>query len=295
MRKVTGFVVGIIIGAALAAAGLWMGARDGSSDTAAERQAAETTSTTVPVAARADEPAWTEEGGVRFESTVVIVDGLDVEGSSAVLDYRLVALGGSPAFFFGGSSIPAVLPETWELHTAGGMIVDATSDPPRPSELSNPDPQQGVADSIRFEAETDLDTVTAVTITGWRVAVPSDVVAEMPGVDGASAQLYDGTVMKIGAILEQRTGAIINFDLDRPADPWQVTVDRAFGPSSQFVGDGPGWKRAASTSAGIGFTGSASGFQLTWSEPTPPETVRVRARLVAWEPLDDTVTVWSDS
>ncbi len=295
MKTGTGILRGALIGLVLAAAGLWLGAHGSPAQPGADQPATITTTTAARATPSVAEPAWTAEGGVRFESTVVIVDGFDVDGSTAVLDYRLVALGSSQGFSFGGSQLPPVLPETWELVTTSGTIVDATSGPPRPSQVPTQEPQEGVADSIRFEGETDLDAVASVKVTAWRVAVPGEVVVELPGVDGASAQLYDGTVMKINAILEQRNGAIIGFELDRSFDPWRVALDQGFGPSTQFVGDGPGWQSAASTIGGLGLTGGATGFQLMWSEPTAPETVRVLARLVSWEPLDGTVTVWSET
>jgi hypothetical protein len=113
------------------------------------------------------------------------------------------------------------------------------------------------------------------------------------GVKGASATLIDGTVIRLQTVIEQSTGAIVDFDLDRPSDPWRVAIDRGFGTSTEFVGDGPGWGRASSTISGIGLSGGITGFQLVWNEPTAPDVVRVRASLVSWEPVAGAVTVWS--
>jgi hypothetical protein len=99
--------------------------------------------------------------------------------------------------------------------------------------------------------------------------------------------------MSIQTILEQRTGALIDFDLDRPTDAWRVVVDQGFGASTEFVGDGPGWGRASATIGGTGLSGGITGFQLVWSEPSPPDVVRVRAKILTWQPLDGPITVWS--
>lgn len=285
-------VVGIIVGAALAGVGLWLGSD--SERVEAPTGAPVASATTVPIEPIGIEPAWTEEGGIRFESTVVVVDDFVVEEDSAVLNYRLVALGGGSQYFFGGASLPVVLPEEWELISESGNVVTATSDPPR-NDVFTEDIAAGLADSIRFEIEdgSEIGTVAAVRVTGWRVAVPIKTTAEVAGVSGSSATLFDGTIMSIQTILEQRTGALIDFDLSRPADPWRIAIDQGFGASTEFVGDGPGWGRASATIGGTGLSGGITGFQLVWSEPTPPEVVRVRAKILTWQPRAGTVTVWS--
>ena len=290
LRTVAG-AAGVIAGAALAGLGLWLGS--GSSDDVAPVQAANTATTVAPADPIPIEPQWTDDGGVRFESTVIIVDDFAVEENTAVLDYRLVALGGASRFFFGGAHLPSVLPETWELIDDDGLVISAASDPPR-NDVFSEEPAVGLADSVRFETEdgSPIGTVAAVRITGWRVAAPIETVAELAGISGSSATLFDGTVMSIQTILEQRTGALIDFDLDRPTDPWRVVVDQGFGASTEFVGDGPGWGRASATIGGTGLEGGITGFQLVWSERTPPEVVRVRARILTWQPLAGSVTVW---
>ena len=182
--------------------------------------------------------------------------------------------------FFGGTQLPSVLPDTWELTTATGEVIEAASDPPR-ANFVDAEPMVGVPDSIRFEVESeeDLREVTAVAVTGWRVAVPAETIVEMTGAGGATAQLHDGTVIVLDTILEQRTGTIVDFDLERPADPWRVAVDQGFGTSTEFVGAGPGWLRASSTIGGLGLQGGITGFQLVWSEATAPEVVRILARV----------------
>jgi hypothetical protein len=228
---------------------------------------------------------------------VIIVDEFNVDGSSATLDYHVISLSPSGGFFFGGSPLPAVLPETWVLTTTTGLTIEAIGDAPRQSDFVDPDAAQGIADSIRFEAEdgSDIGDAASVQVTSWRVAVPSRTIVEMAGVKGASATLHDGTVIRLQTVIEQSTGAIIDFDLDRPSDPWRVAIDRGFGVSTEFVGDGPGWGRASSTIGGIGLSGGITGFQLVWNEPTAPDVVRVRASLLSWEPRDGEVTVWSET
>ena len=292
MVRSVSIAVGVAIGAALAGLGLLLGS---SAEIDAQPVAGDIPPTTVaPVETIPIEAPWTEDGGVRFESTVVIVDDFSVEDDAAVLDYRLVALGGASRVFFGGAHLPAVLPATWELLSGDRATLAAESDPPR-NDVFAENNAAGLADSIRFETEdgSSIGTVDAVRITGWRVATPIETVAELPGVSGSSATLLDGTVMSIGTILEQRTGALLDFDLDRPVDPWRVVVDQGFGASTEFVGDGPGWGRASATIGGTGLEGGITGFQLVWSEPSPPDIVRVRAKILTWQPIGGNVTVWS--
>lgn len=295
MGRVTSVILGAAIGIGLAGLGLWFGSRDEPVGPPDEGLAGATTTTGVFVDPTPLEPMWIEEGGVRFESTVIIVDGLETDEQSAVLDYRLVSLGGSGGFFFGGVRLPAVLPETWDLVTTRGDVIEAVSDAPRTGQPGDLEPLPGISDSIRFETEDDepLGEIAAIRVTEWRVAVPAESVVEMAGASGASAQLYDGTVMEIETILEQRTGALINFDLERPVDPWRVAIDQGFSSSTEFVGEGAGWGRASSTIGGLGLSGGITGFQLIWDESTAPEVVRVRASFVTWESLDGEVTVWS--
>jgi len=297
MRRVTLVVVGAVLGCVLAGLGLWLGSNDEPARASGEGPAGATTTTEIRAEPTLSEPKWTEEGGIRFESTVIVVDGIETDERSAVLDYRLFSLGRSGGFFFGGTPLPGVMPELWELVTVQGDVIEAVSDAPRVGQLGSPEPVlPGVADSVRFEVEEGqlLGEVAAVRVTGWRVAVPAESVVELAGTGGASAELYDGTTMQIQTILEQRTGALIDFDLQRPVDPWRVTIDQGFAASTEFVGEGPGWRRASSTISGVGPGGGITGFQLVWHEPTAPEIVRVRASFVSWEPLDGEVTVWSN-
>lgn len=293
MGRVTSVGVGIAIGCFLAVVGLLVG---GGRPVELEATATVGSSTTsAPVLPVVVEPAWTDEGGARFESTVIVVDDFVVDGSSAVLDYRLVSLGNAGGFFFGGAHLPAVLPETWELATTSGATIVEVADSPRQSQFNDPEPREGVADSIRFETEDgeELGEVATVRVTSWRIAVTAETIVEMSGVSGSSAELFDGTRIQLQTVIEQSTGAIVDFDLERPADTWRVAIDQGFGESTEFVGEGPGWGRASSTISGIGLSSGITGFQLVWSEPTAPDVVRVRARLVSWQPFEGEVTVWS--
>lgn len=298
MGPVAKVVLGAVIGGALAGAGLLFGgATSGETDQAVMSVSSITAPVVLP--AQSNEPAWTEEGGVRYESTVIVVDGLDVTDGAAIIDYRLISLGESGELLGGGTQLPGVLPANWELVTRSGGVIEATSDPPPRNQfgVDSPSSADGVEDSIRFDGDQDLirDDVIAVSVTAWRVALPLDMVVSMPGQKGASVRLHNGTVITLDTILEQRTGAILSFDLDQPPDRWRTTADQGFGLSTQYVGDGPGWQRAASTIGGIGLSGGATGFQLLWQDPTPPETVRIRIRTVEWQARDGNLVVWPTS
>jgi hypothetical protein len=293
MTSAIRILLGAVIGGVLAGGGLLLGGVASSSSTAGP---VTTTATTLPmVRSQPAEPAWVEDGGVRYESTVVVVDALDGVDGAIVLDYRLISLGESGLVLGGGTQLPGVLPETWELVTTSGEMVGATSDPPgRVGGIDTASPPRGVEDSIRFEADQALsrDEVAAVSVSSWRMAVPLDVVVSMPGQKGAHVELHDGTIITLDTILEQRTGALLNFDLDYPPDQWRTAADQGFGLSTQFVGAGPGWKRAASTIGGLGLTGGATGFQLLWQDSTPPDTVQIRVRSVDWQPIPGDLLVW---
>jgi hypothetical protein len=292
MGRVTSVGVGIAIGCFLAVVGLLVGGgRPVELEVAATVGSSTTSAPVLPVVV---EPAWTDEGGARFESTVIVVDDFVVDGSSAVLDYRLVSLANAGGFF-GGAHLPAVLPETWELVTTSGATIVEAADPPRQSQFSEPKPREGIADSIRFETDDGeaLGEVATVRVTSWRIAVTAETIVEMSGVSGSSAELFDGTRILLQTVIEQSTGAIVDFDLERPAGTWRVAIDQGFGESTEFVGEGPGWGRASSTISGIGGSSGITGFQLVWSEPTAPDVVRVRASVVSWQPLEGGVTVWT--
>jgi len=287
--------IGIAIGGLLAVGGLAAG---GTASGESVVPAESTTVTTAPPV-RSREPAWIEEGGARYDSTVVVVDGVAADDGAIVLDYRLVSLGESGDVLGGGTQLPGVLPETWKLVSTTGNVVAATSDPPARNGLGvdSESAAAGVADSIRFEGDQALarEDVATISVTSWRVALPLDFVVSMAGQKGASARLHDGTTITLDTILEQRTGAILAFSVERPSGQWRTTADQGFGLSTQYVGAGPGWLRAASTIGGIGLSGGATGFQLVWHEPTPPATVGIQIHTVEWLPRQDDLLVWPAS
>ena len=89
MARIVSIIAGVVAGASLAGLGLLLGSSSEPGETPAGFEVR--TTTIAPIESTLAEPPWTDEGGVRFESTVIVVDDLSVEGDSAVLDYRLLS------------------------------------------------------------------------------------------------------------------------------------------------------------------------------------------------------------
>jgi hypothetical protein len=280
MRVAAMVIAGIAFGAAATALGLWLGAAD-RDESSASAVIGETTTTTV--ADHLAEPIWDEVGETRFESTIIIPAELSVlDDGTARLGYELRSLAQHDPFNF-GVHYPAALPETWALITTSGTRVEAETDPPnRPQNLESGPPP--VRDSVVFELPdgTRAADIDRVEVTGWRVAVPMSVEVTVPSTGGASFRTVDGTVVTLRTILEQRSGAIFDFDVEREPDPWRMTEDsqQFFSINGTFVPVGEGW---------TGSTGIlGTGFQLTWSGENNPDEVRLQVRTTEWIPVSGT-------
>lgn len=284
MHPVVRGAIGVVIGVGLAASGVWLG---GDSSPATDATAP-TTALAPPTGEAVAEPEWVP-GGVRFESTVIVPTAWDVGDGAARLDYELVALGAGPGisgFGFGPAEIGLVgaLPESWRLTLVDGTVREAVTGPPPVSPLL--DAAGGnVEASVGFTELPDdatRDDVAHLVVTGWRVAAPLRIDLEISAEVGSVARLPDGATVVLDGVIEQRTGSIIDFDVDAIPDPWRAGERSPFGRSTRFEGIGPGWISASSTIGGTGLSGGATGFQLRWNELEIPDPIVFRYRTVAW-------------
>jgi hypothetical protein len=219
------------------------------------------------------EPDWLPGGGDRFEATVLTAGPLDVADGVARLDYELATIGQLP---YGDTylSLPSPLPETWRLTTADGTTVEATTGPPRLSQVA-----ATVTGSVRFDvpAATGPADVATIEVTGWRFGVPVAMDVTLEAVAGASFEMFDGTVVILARLLEQRDTTILDFDVTTPLDPWQRWGQSTQGPVGDFRPAGAGWATAGVT--------TGNGFQFTWGAPAAPENVTIDVVTTAWVPV----------
>lgn len=271
-------LIGATVGAALAGTGAWLGSGDATAVTA-------TATTLAPAASQPVEPDWVPGGGVRFESTVIRPDPVDVADGAAELRYELFPLGA------GEGALPVVLPDEWTIRLADGSVHEATTPPPRVNAEGEP---VTISVSLRFDdlpAGTSGDDVVEIAIAAWRVATPVETRFELPARPGSTFRLHDGTTVTLAAIIEQESGSILDFDVASPPDVWRGVEANPFGRITTFQGDGPGWVSSSSTIGGTGLTGGSTGFQLRWSEREVPPTIGIRYRAVTWAQLDAPVLV----
>ena len=173
-----------------------------------------TTTTSVPATTAAPEiEPWFEPEEVVLGATFLLPRGLNVDNGFAYLDYDLSGI--APSVIDDVEDRPegagdfAVMPERWELTTASGAVVEATTGP-RDS-------------SVRFEMPIDEEEVDSIRLLGWRVAVPFGERVEVPIESGATADLRRGRVT-VETVLEQSVSTIVQIDFDRVGDAWDVTV-----------------------------------------------------------------------
>ena len=241
------------------------------------------------------EPDWIAEGGVRFATTVLVPTGLADDDGAVRLRYELVPLGQRYSGF--GETLPPALPERWELRLDDGRTLEAVTAPPSIDQFGSGRevPDGRLLASVVFEGEdATADQVDSIVVTGWRIAVPTVVDFVVSPEPGQQVELFDGSLVTLDILLEQRSTTIVGFSVDRPSDPWRTEIDRPFLDSVVFRGVGPGWTAASSTIGGTGGGGPSRGsigFQLTWGGPEAPDPVEVRFATTSWLPVETAVIV----
>lgn len=180
----------------------------------AETSEEATTTTTTPVTttARTVEP-WFEPGEVMIGATFLLPRGLNVTDGFAYFDYELTGvaptLAGDLEDRPEGTGDYSAVPERWELTTASGAVVEATTGPRN--------------SSVSFELPVGEEEVASIQLVGWRVAVPFGERVEVPISSGATADLRRGRVT-VETVLEQSVSTIAQLDFERSGDAWDVTV-----------------------------------------------------------------------
>ena len=277
------FLVGLVIGGVVA--GVAQRAVGGADEpTVTTTTGVTTTSTTTPL-----EPAWIPDGGTRFGSTVLVPVDMTSADGLVRFSYELVPLGQVQELLI--DAYPGALPDTWELRLTDGRVVEASTPPPRVAVFgAEPARDRRVAATVSFEADVLLDDVAAIVVTGWKVPVPVEVDFEVPAKVGQQAELFDGTVVTLDRLLEQRSTTIIGFSVTRPTDPWRTELDTPFLDSYVFRGLGAGWISSSSSIGGTGSGGSV-GFQLTWGAAQSPDPVPIRFSTTPWVAIEAELVV----
>jgi len=254
--------VGSLIGA-----GAFLGWRlvsDDDDQAAADPEETSTTASTVEV-----EAPWIE-GGVRYETTVIVPMGLTVEDGVAALAYRADTI--SPALSrdddTGEPGTPDDIlfrPEQWVLEIAGSEPVAAVTGP-KAREVRFPVPETAVGDDV-----------VAVQVVGWRRAVLAGSSVTLPLEEDATGTLADGTVLTLRTVLEQATNTIIQVDVETPdMGDWHPD-----GPIAR-ASDGR-WRLSG------GFGGGD--FQMIWEGEDGPDEITLIQNSPMWEPVADQVTI----
>ncbi len=209
MTGVGRFGAGLLVGLVAASAlGLLLRSEDA---------AVTTTTTTTTVAETPQVEPWFEAGEVMIGATALLPRELTVEDGVAFLDYDLTGLGptlvGDHDEERPDLATPhgdhLAMPERWVLTTESGRDVSATTGP--------------FDSSVRFELPAPDDEVAAITLVGWRIAVPFGYRIELPIEEGATAEMRRGTVT-IETVLEQSISTIVQIDYDNSGDSWDADV-----------------------------------------------------------------------
>lgn len=278
MSRVRRGALGVVTGALLAVAGLWLGSGD-SPDVGAPSTNAAVRDSSVP------EPEWLPGGGIRFSSTVIQPDPIEIGDGTASFAYRLLSLGAPDG------SLPAVLPDVWTLRLGDGSVFEATTPPPRPANGESAAPLSASARFTDLPATATRADVAEVAVTRWRVAVPIRTEFEIASQPGSTFRFDDGTTVTLATVIEQKSGSILDFDVTAAPDAWREVVRNPFGRITTYQGAGRGWVSASSTIGGTGLSGGSTGFQLRWSELEVPDPVRIIYTAVTWGPLEATVLI----
>ena len=238
MTRIVRFGIGFVLGGLLAGSVTLLGDTE-SHEAGSSTTPADTTTTTAPSPTAAP---FLEEGEVVFGSTVLLPRGLEVEDGVARFSYELAGL--SPSLMeqddadYQGDVL--MMPESWELTTGAGAVVEATT---------------GRNDgSARFELPAAEDTVARIELVGWRVATVFGDRVELEIVEGATGSLRSGQVT-IETVLPQTTSTIVQIDHDHAGGEW------GFGAPHPLD---RGWRVSGMQGGGI---------QLVWEGDDAPDSV----------------------
>jgi hypothetical protein len=256
-RFAAGLLVGVVIAVSLAVL-----LRDGE----------ETVTTTTTTSLTASEPQiepWFEAGEVLIGATAILPRELDIDDGTAYFDYDLAGLG--PTIRDDGEerldlATPhgdhMAMPEHWVLMTTSGQTIPGTSGP--------------FDTSVSFDLPDENDTVTSITLVGWRIAAPLAEQIELTIVAGESATMQRGSVT-IETVLEQSISTIVQVDVDHVGDSWESNI--SLRPLDRH------WRTTGRQGGGL---------QLIWEGTDPPETVVLEDAGFTMRPVTGEILVFED-
>jgi hypothetical protein len=231
-----------------------------------------TTSTTTTTAA-----TWVDSDEIALGPTVMVIEGLTVEGGEAVLAYDLFDI--NPVMP-GSLREPdwlttvgldrladeaAVAPETWTLITAGGEIPGTTAGPR--------------ARTARFELPGGvLPEVLGLRLDRYWIRLPYSYEALVPL--NAVVALDAGYSLAVGRIIEQTDSKIVQMNLTVP-------------PGGFASSDDPGAVLLAVRGEGWSFTSgrTSTGLQVVHDTTALPDPIRFVARSAYWVAFDRPVLI----
>jgi len=235
-----------------------------------------TPATTTTTAPEAPPVTWVAAGEVALGPSVLVVEGLTVEGGEAVLAYSLFDLNpvapGQLREPDGLTDVPlqrlteeaAVAPEAWTLITAAGDIPGTTSGPrSRTARFSLPGGAMPEVLGLR------LDRYWIRLPYSYEIGVPAEAVIE----------LDEAYSLSIGRVIEQSNSTIVQIDLAIPG-------------GFAFGGD-PGALLLSVLGDGWTFTSgrTSTGLQLVHEAGPLPNPIRFPARSAYWVPFDRPIAI----
>jgi len=253
---------GLIAGAALAFAGIALGPDQSPS--------ADTTTTTVDETASTT-PPWYRQHETLVGTSAILPDALTVEGGEAVLHYQVLTIAPRPTGIIvvdenGNGPGAGVGPESWVIETTDGEY---------PGESRNSDVHEA-----RFEVDDrfDVNKVTGIRITRYRMRVPYGYDVELLPQTGAMVTLDDGYSMSIATLLPQSVSFIVHLDMEHPMDLFSTDPNPV-----RVNGAGPEWTTATPRLSG--------GVQLVREGPEVPDPLVLRISSAYWVTFDRTINV----
>lgn len=237
-------------------------------------RAAATTGATTTTAA----PAvwWVDPAEVQLGPAVLVIEGLNIEGSEAVLHFAIHdinAVGpGRLSEVNWLTDVPlqrlaeeaTVAPEAWTLLTVGGEIPGLTGSPR--------------ARTARFSLrEGALPEVVGLRLDRYWMRIPYSY--EVALASDATVLLDDGYSLALDRVIEQADSKIVQL--------------RVAAPSGFNTPNDPGGLFLAALGEGWTFTSgrTTSGLQLVHDAGPLPDPIRFRTRAAYWVPFDVAVEI----
>lgn len=244
--------------ALLAAAGLAAGAAAAFFLLPGDASPAVTTSTTAAAAeTTTTAPPWVSSHETRIGPTVVVANGLQMEGSRVLFTYDLYAIGPMADFISleGADLIAGAVPASFTLTYPGGTVSARAQSP------------AGRAGRFEVPAGFTLDQVQAISVDSYWVAVPTGYAIDLSPSSGAWVPAAPGVRARILQVVEQAENRLVIVELESEAG---LAGDLA------VAGEGRDWQSSSYSQIG------GQRWTLDFRGETLPDPVRLAIRGVAW-------------